>query len=101
MENHSHPFKNVGYHIDYMLDGKCIGSKKLDKPDREVMGYNGRQHHIATERIQFRKKYIPVGAKYTTYCYPLCGRVIADDFLTKTEIIAQNFAGVVSNKIGE
>lgn len=101
MENHSHPFENIGYHIDYTLDGKYMGSIKLEKPDRDVMGYGGRQYHIADQRIKFKKKYIPFGAKYHTECYPLCGRVIADDHLTKMEIIAQNFAGIVNNKIGE
>lgn len=101
MSKHHYPYKNCGYHIDYVVGNKYIGSVKLVDPDRDIMGYNGRQYHIADKNISFGKKSILKGEKYFTECYPICGQIDADDVLDKMQIIAQNFGGLLSNKIGE
>lgn len=101
MKNHHYPYENCGYHIDFMIGNKYVGSIKSDTPDREVMGYNGRKQHYATEKINFGKKYIDKGQTYHTYCYPICGRMIANDKLKQIETIAQSFGKLLSNKIGE
>ena len=101
MSKHHYPYKNCGYHIDYMIGNKYIGSVKLVNPDRDIMGYNGRQYHIADQKITFGKKSIDKGQNYHTYCYPICGRMVEQNQLKQIETIAQNFGGLLSNKIGQ
>ncbi|MEN8835993.1 MAG: hypothetical protein ABF265_08200 [Polaribacter sp.] len=67
-------YENLGYHIDFHVDNKYYGSIKIDKPDREIIGYSGKQNHVALEDIVFKNKRIKKGMKYHTYLYPLCGK---------------------------
>jgi len=68
-------FKNIGYFIEYVIDSKLIGTKLIDQPDREEIGYYSTQHHIADLDIVFNnKKRIKKGQSYYTRLYPLCGR---------------------------
>lgn len=68
-------YENLGYFIEYMVNGKYIGSINIEKPDRKTVGYCGRKYEIATEDIVFKnKKRIKKGTKYYTHLYPLCGR---------------------------
>ena len=67
-------YEHLGYHVDYHVNGKYYGSIKIEKPDREVIGYCGKKHHIADETIIFKNKKITKGMEYYTYLYPLCGR---------------------------
>lgn len=68
-------YEKLGYHVDYHVSGKFIGSIKIDQPDRETVGYCGRIFSVAEEDIIFsNKKKIKKGEQYYTYLYPLCGR---------------------------
>jgi len=68
-------FKNIGYFIEYIIDSKLIGTKLIDQPDREEIGYYSTQHHTADTEIVFNnKKRIKKGQSYYTRLYPLCGR---------------------------
>jgi hypothetical protein len=69
-------FKQEGYFLEYMVDGKCIGTTLIDKPDREEVGYYGRIDAVANENIKLGKKIIKKGTKYYTRMYPLCGKKI-------------------------
>lgn len=70
-------FKDIGYFLEYYVDGKFIGTTLLDEPDREEIGYYSRQDAIAEQDIQLQsKKRIKQGTKYYTRIYPLCGRKI-------------------------
>jgi hypothetical protein len=100
MSKHHYPYENCGYHIDFMVGNKYIGSVKTETPDRNVMGYNGRKQHYATEKITLGKKSIDKGQTYHTYCYPICGRMIAKDKLEQQQTIAQSIGALISNKIG-
>ena len=68
-------FKDLGYFIEYFIDGKFIGTKMIDQPDREIIGYYGKIESIATDNIKLeRNKIIKKGTKYYTRLYPLCGQ---------------------------
>ena len=69
-------FENIGYFIEYMIDTKFIGSKNIDKKDRDEVGYYGRIDSIATDDIILNnKKRIKKGQSYYTRMYPLCGKL--------------------------
>ena len=69
-------FENIGYFIEYIIDTKFIGSKNIDKKDRDEVGYYGRIDSVATDDIIFNnKKRIKKGQSYYTRMYPLCGKL--------------------------
>ena len=70
------PFEVIGYSREYYVGGKYIGSVRLETPDREIKGYNGRIHEEATQDIIFGKKRIKKGQRYFTECITLCGRML-------------------------
>tara|TARA_R110000796_G_scaffold40572_6_gene100419 strand:+ start:2533 stop:2754 length:222 start_codon:yes stop_codon:yes gene_type:complete len=67
-------FKESGFFLEYMIDGKFIGTTLIDKPDREEVGYYGRINAVATEDLKIGKKIIKKGTNYYTRMYPLCGK---------------------------
>ena len=68
-------FKDLGYFLEYFIDGKFIGTKMINQPDREIIGYYGKIESIATDDIKLEsKKIIKKGTKYYTRLYPLCGQ---------------------------
>ena len=68
-------FKKLGFYVEYMVDGKYVGSVNIEQPDRKEIGYYGRIDQIAKEDIVFRtKKRIKAGTHYYTRLYPLCGK---------------------------
>ena len=70
-------FKDIGYFLEFIIDTKYIGTKLIDKPDREEIGYYGRIDSVAKENIILdNKKVIKKGQKYYTRMYPLCGRKV-------------------------
>ena len=101
MKNHSHPFKNVGYQLDVYFNKKFIGSIPLEKPDRDIMGHYGRADTILPNNVQIKKHFLRAGTIVQTECIPLCGRIISNDQLDKEQIIAQSFAGLISDKLLE
>lgn len=71
-------FENLGWHIDYRLNGKYIGSELVSEPDRFKTGYEGRVQRELEEDIILRGKRYKKGTLVVTECVPLCGRVKGD-----------------------
>lgn len=70
-------FEIHGFHIDYYVNKKYIGSVKIENPDREVYGYQGRKEELIENEIVFKnKKKIKKGSVATTELIPICGRMI-------------------------
>ena len=73
-------FELMGYHVDYFVDGKYMGSIKLLEKDREDFGYSGRQYHTASENFEVKKgkniSKIKKGIKYYTELQAVCGKKI-------------------------
>jgi hypothetical protein len=68
-------FQNLGFFLEYLVNGKYVGSVIISEPDREEIGYYGRIDAIAEEDIVFKnKKRIKKGQSYYTRMYPLCGQ---------------------------
>jgi hypothetical protein len=67
-------FKESGFFLEYMIDGKFIGTTLIDTPDRKEVGYYGRINAVATEDLKIGKKIIKKGTNYYTRMYPLCGK---------------------------
>ena len=66
-------FKDLGYFIVYFIDGKFIGTRMIDQPDREIIGYYSKIESTATNDIKLQsKKIIKKGTRYYTRLYPLC-----------------------------
>lgn len=70
-------FEDLGYFLEYMVNGKFVGTTSLDKPDRKEIGYYGAKTQVADSKIILeRGKTIKKGVKYVTRLYPLCGKVL-------------------------
>jgi len=70
-------FKDIGYFVEYCVNGKLIGTLLINKPDRDEVGYYSRIDAIADTDIKLQKnKIIKKGTKYYTRLYPLCGEKI-------------------------
>jgi len=69
-------FEHIGYHIDYYLDKKYLGSIKVESKDREVFGYEGRTEIVLENDLKLKKKTIKKGTKVITELIPLCGKLI-------------------------
>lgn len=68
-------FETIGYFLEYVIDTKLIGTKRIDKPDRDEVGYYSRINATATEDIILDNgKKIKSGQDYYTRIYPLNGR---------------------------
>lgn len=68
-------FEIFGYNIDYRINGKYIGSKSIEKADRDVAGYHGRRFEILEENTKIGKRVYKKGTKVQTEMFPLCGRI--------------------------
>lgn len=70
-------FLIVGYSVDYLVQGKYIGSIRLEQADRTVFGYAGRKTETLTEDLQLdNNKKVKAGSVVTTELFPLNGRLI-------------------------
>ena len=70
-------FKDIGYFLEYYVEGKFIGTNLIDQPDREEIGYYSRIDSVADQDIKLQsKKVIKKGTKYYTRVYPMCGEKI-------------------------
>ena len=74
--NMKKPFEIIGYFVDYRSRGKYIGSINIDKPDREIMGYQGRKTYPLENDTIIKKRKYKKGTIVTTECYPMCGKFI-------------------------
>lgn len=64
----------IGYFEEYFIKGKFVGTKKVEKQNREI-GYYGRQDKTAEQEIVLdNKKKIKKGEDYYTRYYPLNGK---------------------------
>tara|TARA_B100000212_G_C27275174_1_gene490596 strand:- start:46 stop:267 length:222 start_codon:yes stop_codon:yes gene_type:complete len=70
-------FTDLGYFIEYYVNGKFYGTTLTDKPDRDTIGYYSKKDAIASSDIKLQNgKIIKRGAEYYTRLYPLNGRQV-------------------------
>lgn len=68
-------FEILGYTKDYFVNGKLIGYVVLEKPDREIYGYAGKQKETLDDSITMsNKRIIRKGTEVSTELLPICGR---------------------------
>lgn len=70
-------FKIQGYFLEYLVDGKFVGTKMLQEPDRTEVGYYSRIDSIADNDIKLdNKRTIKKGTKFYTRMNFVCGKTI-------------------------
>lgn len=70
-------FETIGWHVDYLVNKKYIGSIRLTEKDREVIGYNGRIKTTIKQDITLvNGKKIKKGTEVVTELFPLNGKLI-------------------------
>jgi hypothetical protein len=70
-------FETIGWHVDYLVSGKYIGSLRLQEKDREIIGYNGRIKTTLEQDITLvNGKKIKKGVEVVTEIFPLNGKLI-------------------------
>lgn len=70
-------FETIGWHVDYLVNKKYIGSIRLTEKDREVIGYNGRIKTTLEQDITLANgKKIKKGTEVVTELFPLNGKTI-------------------------
>lgn len=70
-------FEHIGYSVDYFIENKFVGSIKIQEPDREVYGYQGRRTETLQNNITLiNKKVLKKGVEVKTELVPLCGKFI-------------------------
>lgn len=68
-------YSTFGYFVEYYIGTKFIGYTKIDKPDREKMGWWGQKNETTSTEIHLTNgKKIKAGTLVRTFCFPLCGR---------------------------
>ncbi len=90
------PFEHHGYHIDYWVNSKYVGSIKTDTPDRDQTGYVGRQTFTLADPITVNKNggrdvTLPAGVQVTTELIPICGKIIGDTLEDKLNVLKQHY----------
>ena len=70
-------FEVIGYSLDYYVDNKYIGSRRIEeKEDREI-GYHGRVRQVLEEDIYLdNKRKIKAGTTVVSEQLPLNGKLI-------------------------
>jgi len=77
MSIHQTTFEHIGYSVDYFIENKYVGSTKVQEPDREVCGYQGRRIEILKNDVTLlNKKQLKKGVEVKTELVPLCGKFI-------------------------
>lgn len=73
-------FEHKGYHKDILDNGKHLGSIRMNKKDRENLGYYGRKKEWIEKGTKLSKGYKSTIVKksqyYTTELHEICGKVI-------------------------
>lgn len=70
-------FEPLGFFVEYLIDGRLIGTRNVKENPNGKIGYESTEHYTALEDIIFKPgKKIKKGQMYYTRIYPLCGRVI-------------------------
>jgi hypothetical protein len=75
-DNKSNLFEIIGFFKNYWVNGKLMGSIKLDKPDRKEMGWAGKKSELVKEDIYLTdtKKTVKKGTTAITELNALYGR---------------------------
>lgn len=72
-------FEEIGFSVDYRVDGRYKGSARIDAPDRDTYGYYGRKTEVLTETITLGNgKKIKAGTTVVTELFPLNGKVLQE-----------------------
>ena len=72
-------FEHIGWHLDYYVNKKYIGSVDISEPDRNVFGYMGRRESVlAEDLILLNGKKIKAGTQVRTELIPLCGKAVKE-----------------------
>tara|TARA_R110000796_G_scaffold51154_1_gene120655 strand:- start:451 stop:735 length:285 start_codon:yes stop_codon:yes gene_type:complete len=79
-------FEILGYDFEVYYRGKYYGSLRMQNPDREIMGYSGRQDVALSEDWNYKKKHLKKGTIVSTECVPLCGKLLGS-FKDKMNIL--------------
>lgn len=87
----SQVFEILGYHRDYWIRGKYVGSIKMDQPDRQHMAYRGRVTETLAEPLQLGKKTLPAGVEVTHECIPLCGKIVGSTLEEKINVLKTHY----------
>lgn len=92
----THPFEHHGYHIDYWVNSKYVGSIKTDTPDRSDMGYTGRKTFTLANQITVNKNggkdiTLPAGVQVTTELIPICGKIIGNTLDERLNVLKQHY----------
>ena len=70
-------YELLGYFLEFHDELGYKGCLRIEKKDREIIGYSGVMHSVAEETIVLdNKKKIKKGSEYRTYLYPLNGKII-------------------------
>ncbi len=85
-------FEVFGYHVDYRINGKFIGSVRLDTPDRNTMGYGGRITQKLTSAITLDNgKTLSAGVQVTHELIPLCGKIKGSTHKERIDVLADYY----------
>ena len=80
-------YEHLGWTKEYYVNGKYVGTIRLDNPDRDHLGYAGRTISVLMDNVILdNKKRLKKGISVITMLYPLCGRKLKKD-INKNEII--------------
>ncbi len=91
-------FKVFGYHKDYWVNSKFVGSIRLETPDRDLLGYGGRiSHQLETSVKLDNGKILPAGVQVTHECIPLCGKINGSTLKERIDVL-QDFYNRVPYK---
>lgn len=76
-------FEDLGFFVEYVVDGKIVGTKEVAENPGGQIGYYSTRHLRANKEITFKthdgkpsKKKIKPGDLYKTRIYPKCGKQI-------------------------
>lgn len=75
-------FQINGYSMDIYINGKFVGNRTLQQPDRTKMGWYGRKTQILDDDLLITHKngtkinlLIRKGTEILTEIFPICGRL--------------------------
>jgi hypothetical protein len=84
-------FEIKKYNVDIYYRGKYFGCYEIETPDRDVLGYGGRQSVILSEDWIYKNKRLKKGTQVVTECVAICGK-IKGDFKERMQVLAQSRA---------
>lgn len=76
IEIKSNRFEIIGFFRNYWVNGKLMGSIRLEKPDRKKLGWGGKTKEVLKENVFLpdTKKTIKKGVEVTTELNALYGK---------------------------